>query len=73
MRKEPEYRYSEDATIRYIKSLMPFTEYPEVQVKKVGPTHCTGDRAIQMFKRAYGPHFMQMGVGRTLKFEAIKK
>ena len=48
-------------------------EFRTLGVKKVGPTHCTGDRAIQMFKRAYGPHFVQMGVGRTLKFEAIKK
>jgi len=48
-------------------------EFRTLGVKKVGPTHCTGDRAIQMFKRAYGPQFVQMGVGRTLKFEAIKK
>ena len=33
MRKELEYRYSEDGTMRYIKILMLFTEYPEVQVK----------------------------------------
>jgi len=33
MRKELEYRYSEDGTMRYIEILMLFTEYPEVQVK----------------------------------------
>jgi transposase len=33
MRKELEYRYSEDGTIRYIKILMLFMEYPEVPVK----------------------------------------
>jgi transposase len=33
MRKELEYRYDEDGTMRYIKVLMLFTEYPEVQVK----------------------------------------
>ena len=48
-------------------------EFRTLGVKQVGPTHCTGDRAIQMFKQAYGPQFVQMGVGRTLKFEAIKK
>jgi len=48
-------------------------EFRTLDVKKVGPTHCTGERAIQMFKQAYGPHFVQMGVGRTLKFEAIEK
>ena len=33
MRKELEYRYSQDGTMRYIKILMLFTDYPEVQVK----------------------------------------
>lgn len=33
MRKELEYRYKEDGTLRYIKILMLFTEYPEAQVK----------------------------------------
>ena len=33
MRKELEYRYSEDGTMRYIKILMLFTEYSEIQVK----------------------------------------
>jgi hypothetical protein len=33
MRRELEYRYDEDGTMRYIKILMLFTEYPEVQVK----------------------------------------
>ena len=33
MRKELEYRYNEDGTMRYIKILILFTEYPELQVK----------------------------------------
>jgi hypothetical protein len=33
MRKELEYRYNEDGTMRYIKILMLFTKYPEVEVK----------------------------------------
>jgi 7,8-dihydropterin-6-yl-methyl-4-(beta-D-ribofuranosyl)aminobenzene 5'-phosphate synthase len=48
-------------------------EFRKLGVKKVGPTHCTGDRAIRMFKEAYGPDFEQMGVGRKLKIEAISK
>ncbi len=35
-------------------------------VQNVGPTHCTGERAIKLFKQAYGPEFVQMGVGRVL-------
>jgi 7,8-dihydropterin-6-yl-methyl-4-(beta-D-ribofuranosyl)aminobenzene 5'-phosphate synthase len=49
------------------------SEFRELGVKKAGPTHCTGDRAIRMFKQAYGPDFVQMGVGRRLKIEAISK
>ena len=33
MRAELEYRYRQDGTRRYIKVLMLFTEYPEVEVK----------------------------------------
>jgi 7,8-dihydropterin-6-yl-methyl-4-(beta-D-ribofuranosyl)aminobenzene 5'-phosphate synthase len=48
-------------------------EFRSLGVKKAGPTHCTGDRAIQMFKQVYGPDFVQMGVGRRIKIEAINK
>jgi 7,8-dihydropterin-6-yl-methyl-4-(beta-D-ribofuranosyl)aminobenzene 5'-phosphate synthase len=48
-------------------------EFRKLGVKKAGPTHCTGDRAIQMFKKAYGPDFVRMGVGRILKIEALSK
>jgi len=41
-----------------------------LDVRKAGPTHCTGDRAIQMFRQVYGSDFVQMGVGRTLKIKA---
>jgi 7,8-dihydropterin-6-yl-methyl-4-(beta-D-ribofuranosyl)aminobenzene 5'-phosphate synthase len=45
----------------------------KVGVRKAGPTHCTGDRAIQAFKQAYGSDFVQMGVGRTLTMKALSK
>jgi 7,8-dihydropterin-6-yl-methyl-4-(beta-D-ribofuranosyl)aminobenzene 5'-phosphate synthase len=49
------------------------SEFRKLGVKKAGPTHCTGDRAIQMFKTAYGSDFVQIGVGRTIKIEAPLK
>jgi 7,8-dihydropterin-6-yl-methyl-4-(beta-D-ribofuranosyl)aminobenzene 5'-phosphate synthase len=49
------------------------SEFKKLGVKKAGPTHCTGDRAIQMFKQEYGSDFVQMGVGRKLKIEAVSK
>jgi len=37
----------------------------DLGVRKVGPSHCTGDRAIELFKQEYGDNFVQIGVGRT--------
>ena len=45
MRSELEYRYKEDGTKRYIKILMLFTEYPEVQVKQA-VSICVNRRAF---------------------------
>ncbi len=36
-------------------------------VEKVGPTHCTGEEAIQVFREKFGNNFVQIGVGATLK------
>jgi len=35
-------------------------------VKKVSPTHCTGDRQIELFKKEYGEHFIKNGVGKKI-------
>ena len=36
-------------------------------VEKVGPTHCTGERAISLFQKEWPQGFVPLGVGRTLK------
>lgn len=38
----------------------------ELGVKKVGATHCTGGRAIQMFREEWGENFVELGVGRKI-------
>ena len=48
-------------------------EFRKRGIKKAGPTHCTGDQVIQMFKDVYGPDFLQMGVGRILEIGAPAK
>ena len=35
-------------------------------VKKVGGSHCTGRRAMQLFKAKYGKNYIQMGVGKII-------
>ena len=36
-------------------------------VKKVGPSHCTGEREIAFFKQKYGKNFLKIGVGRVIE------
>lgn len=43
--------------------------FKKLGVRKVGATHCTGDRAIAAFKRAYGKDYIPIGVGKTLRFD----
>jgi 7,8-dihydropterin-6-yl-methyl-4-(beta-D-ribofuranosyl)aminobenzene 5'-phosphate synthase len=43
--------------------------FEELEVKKCGATHCTGDRAIGMFKEAFGDNYMPMGTGKVFVVE----
>jgi 7,8-dihydropterin-6-yl-methyl-4-(beta-D-ribofuranosyl)aminobenzene 5'-phosphate synthase len=36
-------------------------------VKKCGGTHCTGDRAIELFQAAYGDDYIPMGTGKVIQ------
>jgi 7,8-dihydropterin-6-yl-methyl-4-(beta-D-ribofuranosyl)aminobenzene 5'-phosphate synthase len=42
-------------------------KFKELGVQKVGATHCTGDKAIELFKKAYGKNYVPMGVGKVIK------
>jgi 7,8-dihydropterin-6-yl-methyl-4-(beta-D-ribofuranosyl)aminobenzene 5'-phosphate synthase len=55
-------QHSDDAVDRII------AKFKEMGVAKCGATHCTGDRQIRLFEKAYGSNFVQMGVGRVLRF-----
>ena len=35
-------------------------------VQKVGPSHCTGDQAIDAFATEYGEDFVEAGAGRKI-------
>jgi len=41
-------------------------EFRRLGVRKVGATHCTGDRAIARFAAAWGADFVRLGAGRVL-------
>jgi len=41
--------------------------FKEIGVEKCGATHCTGDEAIGMFKKAFGENYVPMGTGRVFE------
>jgi len=43
------------------------SQFKDLGVIKVGASHCTGDRAIELFKQAYKENFVRMGVGKVIR------
>lgn len=43
--------------------------FKELGVARVGVSHCTGDKAIAMFRDAYKDRFIELGAGRVVRFE----
>jgi 7,8-dihydropterin-6-yl-methyl-4-(beta-D-ribofuranosyl)aminobenzene 5'-phosphate synthase len=43
-------------------------QFREMGVERAGPTHCTGDPAIALFREEYGEQYQPLGVGRVLRF-----
>ena len=41
--------------------------FEELGVEKCGATHCTGDKAIDMFKKAFGENYIPMGTGKVFE------
>ncbi|GAK56833.1 hypothetical protein U27_03797 [Candidatus Vecturithrix granuli] len=47
-------------------------EFKQSGVKYVGPCHCSGDPARQMFEQAYQNHFIRLGVGKVITLKDLK-
>lgn len=47
-------------------------KFKEYGVKFCGPTHCTGENAILLFKNAFGANFIQLGTGKIIKINGKK-
>jgi len=43
--------------------------FKELGVARVGASHCTGEKAIALFREAYKDRFIELGAGRVLRFE----
>lgn len=42
-------------------------QFREMGVDSVAPTHCTGDRAMDLFREAYGDRFVDAGCGAVIE------
>ena len=45
-------------------------QFRALGVKRVGATHCTGEKQIALIREAYGADFVPLGVGRVLEFRS---
>jgi len=48
------------------------SSFRKLGVSYVGPCHCSGDAARQLFKEEYGENFMNVGVGRVITMNDLK-
>jgi 7,8-dihydropterin-6-yl-methyl-4-(beta-D-ribofuranosyl)aminobenzene 5'-phosphate synthase len=55
---------------RRIRRIVAF--FKQNGVRHVAPTHCSGDRARDLFRREFGARYVDVGVGRTLPLSDLK-
>ena len=48
------------------------SEFQAMGIAYAGPTHCTGDEAMKLFREAYGTHFIRGGVGTIVRAPAVE-
>jgi 7,8-dihydropterin-6-yl-methyl-4-(beta-D-ribofuranosyl)aminobenzene 5'-phosphate synthase len=46
-------------------------EFRQMNIRYAGPTHCSGDKTLKLFKENYGENFISLGVGRVLKINEL--
>lgn len=48
------------------------SDLKKMGVGKVGPSHCTGEKQIDMFRNAWGKDFIELGCGAKLEINTIE-
>ncbi len=46
--------------------------FRELDVKYVAPSHCTGKKAIKLFREQFGENFINAGLGKSITLEELK-
>jgi 7,8-dihydropterin-6-yl-methyl-4-(beta-D-ribofuranosyl)aminobenzene 5'-phosphate synthase len=57
----------QDASLDTIRGVI--GEVQSLGVRRVAPSHCTGDMAIREFQKVFGPAFYEAGAGARYEFE----
>ena len=58
-----------DASERGLRKIV--NNLKELGVGRIAPSHCSGDRTRELFKKEYGRDFIQIGVGSALQLNQI--
>jgi 7,8-dihydropterin-6-yl-methyl-4-(beta-D-ribofuranosyl)aminobenzene 5'-phosphate synthase len=45
--------------------------FRDLGIKYAAPSHCSGDKTLEMFSNSYGDHYIALGVGRVLKLAEL--
>jgi 7,8-dihydropterin-6-yl-methyl-4-(beta-D-ribofuranosyl)aminobenzene 5'-phosphate synthase len=48
------------------------SSFKKLGVRYIGPCHCTGDAARELFKKEYHKNFINVGVGKVITMEDLK-
>ncbi len=48
------------------------SSFKKLGVRYIGPCHCTGDAAREMFKKEYKTNFINVGIGKVITMEDLK-
>jgi len=46
--------------------------FKDLDVKYVGPCHCTGDKARALFEKDFGAHYIDIGVGKVVSIKELQ-
>lgn len=47
-------------------------DFRRLEVDRVAPSHCMGERAVAMFAFEYGDQFVQSGIGKRFQFDKVR-
>jgi len=48
------------------------SNFKDLGVQYVGPTHCSGNEARRLFKEKYKEHYLDLGTGKVIMLKELK-